>query len=337
MCDAWDVRQSRDAESVGARMLKVLGLDLGGATPFEHTFRDGAITVVLGRNNAGKSRLARILSGLETTATGTVWLDERDISALDARRRPAALVFQAFVNYPNLTVAANIASPLVARGVGATERTLRVRDLAERLRIDTLLERYPHELSGGQQQRVAIARALAKDARVLLMDEPLVNLDYKLREELQFELRALLADTGLTVIYTTSDPRDAFALGDEVLLLGDHALLQAGPPLEIYLEPSSLAAADLMSDPGVNAWTDGPVTRAVRPEHLRVGRAGPGDVAFDALLTGVETNGAETYLHCRLFERDWVVRLTGMHAFEPDTSVLLHAAERDLLTFPAAA
>ena len=148
-----------------------------GAQRFDQEFAAGAITVVLGGNDAGKTKLCRLIAGLPSEADGQVLLDGMDLGTQPLRQRPVAMVYQAFVNYPNLTVAQNIGSPL-----GKNADPDRVQELAETLQIAPLLQRFPHELSGGQQQRVAIARALAKRARVLVLDEPLVNLDFKLRE-----------------------------------------------------------------------------------------------------------------------------------------------------------
>ena len=202
-------------------------LGAGGAEGFAHSFATGQTTVVLGANRSGKTDLCRLIAGLHTSARGTVKLDGVDLAALSPRRRPVSLVYQAFINYPNLTVRGNIASPMRAQRLPTAEREKRVHELADMLQLPDLLDRLPHELSGGQQQRLAIARALAKDARVLLLDEPLVNLDFKLREALEHELRSLLRQMSTVVIYTSSDPRDAFALGDEVLLLAAGRKLQA--------------------------------------------------------------------------------------------------------------
>jgi len=239
-------------------------------------------------------------------------LDGEEIGQLPPGKRPVALVYQSFVNYPNLTVAENIASPLRASGAPRAQRRARVDELARQLGIFELLERYPEQLSGGQQQRVAIARALAKRARVLVLDEPLVNLDFKLREAFEGELRGLLRAEDLVVVYTTSDPRDAFNLADEVLLLDQHALLQAGAPVEVYRHPSCLAAADLMSDPGINCWHRDDVLHGVRPEQLSVVAAGPDDLAFQAELLSLETNGSQTFLHCRVDVQHWVARVDGL-------------------------
>ncbi|MYK27683.1 MAG: ABC transporter ATP-binding protein, partial [Gammaproteobacteria bacterium] len=236
--------------------------------------------------------------------------------------------------YPNWSVFDNIASPMKAAGRGrdrdADEMARTVEALADRLQIGDLLDRLPEALSGGQQQRVAIARALAQQGDVLVMDEPLVNLDYKLREELSLQLREIVQSDGLTVLYLTSDPKDAFTLGDEVLLLQDRAKLQSGTPLAVYNAPVSAAAADLMSDPGVNRLGE---QILVRPEHLRLAPSADGDAVFEAEVNSVETSGAETFLHCRVGGADWVARLPGMADVQAGTRARLYVAEDDLIRF----
>ena len=313
-------------------MLNIRALDLGGPHAFSHRFAEGAITVVLGRNNAGKTRLARAVAGLDPSPPGTVFINGADVSTLSARRRRVGLVYQAFVNYPNWSVFDNIASPMKAAGRDGDADELRraVEALAGRLQIGDLLDRLPGALSGGQQQRVAIARALAQQGDVLVMDEPLVNLDYKLREALSLQLREIVQSDGQTVLYLTSDPKDAFTLGDEVLLLQDRAKLQSGTPLAVYNAPVSAAAADLMSDPGVNRLGE---QILVRPEHLRLAPSADGDAVFEAEVNSVETSGAETFLHCRVGGADWVARLPGMADVQAGTRARLYVAEDDLIRF----
>lgn len=311
-------------------MLSIDALNLGGKRPFTHRFAPGAITVLLGRNNSGKTRLARAIAGLEATPAGTIAIDMIDVSLADVRHRSVAFVYQAFVNYPNWNVFRNIASPLFAKSVSPELVEKKVRELAKRLRIDDLLSRQPHELSGGQQQRVAIARALAKEARVLVMDEPLVNLDYKLREALEAQLRELLLREGIVVVYTTSDPRDAFNLADEVVLLDAREKLQCGSPLDVYRHPVSSRAADLMSNPCVNLLESG---EAVRPEHLSRERRAADDLCFKGELEAVETSGAETWLRLRVNGHDWVARLSGMFDLPIGEPLSLYARAGDLLRF----
>ena len=314
------------------------------AEAFEHEFASGTLNVVLGRNRSGKTNLCRLIAGLNCSATGDVNLDGEMISDLRPQARSVAVVFQAFVNYPNWTVAQNIASPMRAQGVARRDRDVRVRQLAEILGLEDLLQRLPNELSGGQQQRVAIARALAQRARVLLLDEPLVNLDYKLREALVLELQGLLQQTDTTVIYTTTDPKDAFALGDEVLLLGDHCKLQSGAPLEVYQRPVGFVAADLMSDPGVNAFVT-PATlvaaarhAAVRPEHVHLNAAALGNECstFDMQVQGQETSGDETFIHGIVDGNRWVIRRPGMVSVTPGQHLSVSVRTDDILRFGVA-
>lgn len=302
---------------------------------FSHTFSAGEITVVLGANRSGKTNLCRLIAGLHTDARGEVRLDDSDIAALKPRQRPVSLVYQAFVNYPNLSVRDNIASPMRARRVAAGDRNRRVDELADMLRISDLLDRLPHELSGGQQQRLAIARALAKDARVLLLDEPLVNLDFKLREALEYELRGLLRRRDTVVVYTSSDPRDAFALGDQLLLLAAGRKLQAGPPTDIYRHPTSFAAMELLAEPRINRFARAGKKCALRPEHVALGgaaEAGP-DLHFEMTVSAYETNGDESFIHGRVSDQEWVVRCPGMRDVKAGSRLDLHARPADVVSF----
>jgi glycerol transport system ATP-binding protein len=307
----------------------------GDDTRFCHVFRAGEISVVLGANRAGKTDLCRLIAGLPTVATGRLALDGERLDGVPPQKRPVGLVYQAFVNYPNLTVHDNIASPLRARGLARPDLATRVHDIAAALQLSELLNRLPHELSGGQQQRVAIARALAKEARVLVLDEPLVNLDFKLREALQVELRDLLHAANTVVIYTSSDPRDAFALGDQLLLLAGGRSVQSGSPIDVYRQPASLAAMELLADPGVNRFTRDGNVAAIRPEHLSL--EAPVDAAdalqFDMRVTALETSGNETFIHGRVDDADWVARCQGMRDVRTGTDIVLHVRRDEVQDF----
>ena len=317
-------------------MLKVADVCLAGicGEGFDHTFAAGEISVVLGANQAGKTDLCRLIAGLHTRARGDIRLDRMDLGGLKPQRRPVSMVYQAFVNYPNLTVGENIASPMRAQRMTATARRSRVNELAAMLQISELLERLPHELSGGQQQRLAIARALAKDARVLLLDEPLVNLDFKLREALEYEFRDLLRAANTVVIYTSSDPRDACALGDQVLLLADGRKIQAGAPIDVYRHPTSFVAMELLAEPCVNRFTRVGNTCALRPEHVGVGEAmDDAAIGFDMHVTAFETNGDESFIHGRVDEYEWVVRCHGMREVSVGCRLNLYARSADVVSF----
>ena len=300
-------------------------------TPFAHAFPAGAITVVLGANRSGKTNLCRLIAGLPSLAQGKVRFGDESLDGVRPGERGVGMVYQAFVNYPNLTVAQNIASPLHDK-LPTNQIQSEVTLTASKLQIDGLLDRYPHELSGGQQQRVAIARALIGKPRVLLLDEPLVNLDFKLREALQEELRDILARTETTVVYTSTDPKEVFALADEVLLLDEGENLQAGSPLQVYGQPESLAAMNLMSDPGTNQLEQADGIIALRPEHLRLGKQ-DGARNFQMQVLSYETNGDESFIHGLVQGQRWVLRQPGMHRVELDTLVDIHIPTAELRHF----
>ncbi|MGE5147191.1 MAG: ABC transporter ATP-binding protein, partial [Candidatus Eiseniibacteriota bacterium] len=194
----------------------------------------GTFNVVLGPTQAGKTSLLRLLAGLDRPSTGTILEDGKDVTALDVRKRNIAMVYQEFVNYPSFTVYENIAAPLRrGRRLSSAEIDTKVRATAEMMRIERLLRRLPSELSGGQQQRVALARALVKEAPLLLLDEPLVNLDYKLREELRSEIRQIFRRGTTTVVYATTEPQEALLFGGNVIVLDAGRVLQFGPALDV--------------------------------------------------------------------------------------------------------
>jgi glycerol transport system ATP-binding protein len=300
----------------------------------------GTMHVVLGHTGAGKTTLLRVIAGLDRPTAGTVRFDGVDVTRRTAQQRSVALVYQQFINYPSLRVRDNIASPLRLRRAADTDA--RVRELARQLRIEDLLDRLPGELSGGQQQRVAIARALARDADVVLLDEPLVNLDYKLREDLRDELRGLLlaarpGGAPATVIYATTDPGEALALGGTTVLLHHGRVLQHAPALEVYHRPASVVAAGVASDPPMNivdgvvrggaielagairipigaagaedrsgragrhlaGLGDGEYRFGIRASDCRLGAAPEGHVAVRARVELSEISGSETFIHLR--------------------------------------
>ncbi|MBX3622273.1 MAG: ABC transporter ATP-binding protein [Rhizobacter sp.] len=218
--------------------------------PLDLTLAPRAVTVLLGATQAGKTTLMRLMAGLDTPSHGTVSVDGRDVTGVPVRERNVAMVYQQFINYPSMSVYDNIASPLKLRG--EKDIAARVQALAAKLHIEPFLKRLPAELSGGQQQRVALARALAKNAPLMLLDEPLVNLDYKLREELRDELTQLFAAGDSTVVYATTEPTEALLLGGYTAVMDAGELLQYGPTAEVFHRPASIRVARAFSDPPMN-------------------------------------------------------------------------------------
>jgi len=267
----------------------------------------GAVTVLLGATQAGKTSLMRIMAGLDTPTAGRVMVDGVDVTGMPVRDRNVAMVYQQFINYPSMKVAANIASPLKLRGEKNIDA--RVREIASRLHIDMFLDRYPAELSGGQQQRVALARAIAPAPRMLLLDEPLAALDARIRHRLRDEIRALTDRLGMTALYVTHDQEEALAISDRVVVMREGRIEQAATPATLYLRPASRFVAEFVGQatlieaeivqgvpqalglawPMAEPCPDGRWLMVLRPEELAADPDGPlrGTVAWVRYLGAV--------------------------------------------------
>ena len=327
-----------------------------------------AVTVLLGATQAGKTSLMRVMAGLDAPTKGRVLEGGVDVTGKPVRERNVAMVYQQFINYPSMTVADNIASPLKLRKVtmSKTEIGQRVAELAARLHIEPFLNRLPAELSGGQQQRVALARALAKNAPLMLLDEPLVNLDYKLREGLRDELSQLFASGASTVVYATTEPTEALLLGGHTAVLDAGELLQYGPTAEVFHRPLSLRVARAFSDPPMNliaaravsggavggvtggiALDGGPtlampvpptatgaLTIGVRAGALRV-HPRAGDTALPGRVELAEISGSDTFVHVQTGVGELVAQLTGVHVFALGEAITLHLDPAQAYVFGA--
>jgi glycerol transport system ATP-binding protein len=319
--------------------------------PMDLKLQPQAVTVLLGATQAGKTTLMRLMAGLDAPSEGRVRVDGLDVTGVPVRERNVAMVYQQFINYPSMTVFDNIASPLKLRGgLDRPAIARRVEELAAKLHIEPFLKRLPAELSGGQQQRVALARALAKNAPLMLLDEPLVNLDYKLREELREELSALFAAGDSTVVYATTEPSEALLLGGHTAVLDQGELLQYGPTAEVFHRPASIRVARAFSDPPMNliaghaaslgvqigsglqlavplpAGAKGlasDLTIGVRASALRVQQR-PGDVALPGSVELAEISGSDTFVHVQTGAGELVAQLTGVHRFELGASITLY-------------
>ena len=331
---------------------------VGGQTwlyPLNLALQSHAVTVLLGATQAGKTSLMRIMAGLDAPTSGRVLVDGQDVTGMPVRQRNVAMVYQQFINYPSMTVADNIASPLKLRGDKDIDS--KVRALAKRLHIDMFLDRLPAELSGGQQQRVALARALAKDAPLMLLDEPLVNLDYKLREGLREELSQLFDAGRSTVVYATTEPGEALLLGGYTAVLDAGELLQYGPTAQVFHAPQSLRVARAFSDPPMNLVAvqvdegghqitlpdgtqlalhqplrQGPAMLGLRANALAL-RARPGDVALRGVVHLAEISGSDTFVHVQLPWGDWVAQLTGVHKMAINQPISVYMAPTDCYLF----
>jgi glycerol transport system ATP-binding protein len=269
------------------------------------------------------------------------------------------MVYQQFINYPALSVYDNIASPLKLAGVARAEIDRRVRETAEMLHIEHLLERLPLELSGGQQQRTAMGRALIKDADVILFDEPLVNLDYKLREELREELRALFSARNCIAVYATTEPGEALALGGNTAVLHEGRLLQYGRTEDVYHRPHNILTAEMFSEPPINlikglisgkeitfdsklhfpvhqdlaTLAPGEYHFGVRPSHISLSPHSDADLELAVNVELAEISGSETFLHVQNDLFDMVVHLAGVHEFDVDERINIYFPPHKVYAF----
>lgn len=309
--------------------------------PTTLTLEAGHFNVLLGETGAGKTSLIKLMAGLDPITDGRILFDGQDVTRLSTQKRNISLVHQFFVNYPQMTVFDNIASPLKVAGMARSEIQGRVEEAADILQLRPMLKRRPHELSGGQQQRTALARAIAKESRAIFLDEPLANLDYKLREELREQLPDLFAGRGAVVVYATSEPEEALLLGGATGLMDDGNVVQFGPTAQIYREPQTLRAARVFSDPPINtatvtksggtialgstSWTatgvastlaDGTYSLAVRPHHVSPRPADGHTVALSGTVQVTELSGSESSAHFQMGGDAWVSLSHGVHPFQ---------------------
>jgi multiple sugar transport system ATP-binding protein len=334
----------------GAAVPAVRGLTLDVA--------DGEFLVLLGPSGCGKTTALRMLAGLEHPDQGDIRIDERSVVALEPRHRDVALVFQSYALYPHMSVRDNIRYPLKVRGMPAAEQAQRVERAAKLLRIEHLLPRRPAQLSGGEQQRVALARAIVRAPRVFLMDEPLSNLDAKLRTHTRTELKALQRELGTTTIFVTHDQAEAMTMADRIAILDLGVLQQLGSPDDVYRHPANLFVAQFIGSPPMNILdverTDGALVAAggwripapslrapegatlrvgLRPEAIALSTAGDGGVAGEVLVS--EPLGSEVIVNVKLGETLLKVRTGPEVRPEPGSRVWLSTEREDVRVFDA--
>jgi glycerol transport system ATP-binding protein len=306
------------------------------------TLQREGFNILLGTTLAGKTSLMQLMAGLERPTSGEIWLNGRNVTGVSVQKRNVSMVHQQFINYPNFTVFENIASPLRVARLTRAEIERRVGQVAEMLKLSAMLDRNPNGLSGGQQQRTALARALVKDADLILLDEPLANLDYKLREELRDELPRLFKDRGCTVVYATTEPTEALLLGGHTATMHEGRITQFGPTAEVYRRPAGLRTARVFSDPPINAvrvtkqggrfilndrigWDaegarvglpDGNYMMGIRPHHVTPRGIGPGTVELEGKVLITELSGSESVVHFDIDGQTWISQSHGIHPFE---------------------
>ncbi len=278
---------------------------------------EGTLTVLLGPSGCGKSTILRLIAGLEFAESGKVFIDDQDVSKSDPAKRSVSMVFQSYALFPHLDVRENIIFGLKVRKVPSAERVARLQSAAEMVGLDKLLSRKPAQLSGGQRQRVALARAIVANQPVCLMDEPLSNLDAKLRAEMREEIHRLQRNLNLTMIYVTHDQTEAMSMADQIVLLKDGRIAQVGAPAELYDSPSSVFAAQFLGTPPMNVLSkksiDGlcKTTKSVdflgiRPEKIQLS-----DNGIPMIVDAIDYMGAETVLRLLYQDHRLIVRIDG--------------------------
>ena len=318
--------------------------------PTDLTLKNGTMNVLLGPTLSGKTSLMRLMAGLDKPTTGRILWEGKDVTGQKVQDRKVAMVYQQFINYPGLTVYENIASPLRLMGRSSADIDKAVRQTADMLRLTPMLQRKPLELSGGQQQRCALARALVKGAGLVLLDEPLANLDYKLREELRIEIPRIFEASGAIFVYATTEPEEALLLGGNTATLWEGRVTQFGPTPTVYRLPADAQTARVFSDPPMNFvpcrkeagrltfgdsahapaegktrdLPDGSYTAGFRANHVTLNRHSGDAVEFRCSVGATEITGSETFLHLDHGADRWVGLVHGVHPMAAGTQASVY-------------
>ncbi len=322
-------------------------------------FESGSTNIFLGRTLAGKTSLLRIMAGLDRPDSGRILVNGEDVTGMPVRKRNVSMVYQQFINYPSFTIYDNIASALKISGMEKKKIDRKVRDVAEMLHLELMLDRLPTELSGGQQQRCAIARALVKDSTLLLLDEPLVNLDYKLREELQVDLQDIFKERDAVVVYTTTEPGEALKLGGNIAVMDEGRIIQTGVTSQVYHRPAMVKVAEVFSDPPINllpasvkdgnldlgenvkipldghlkSLSSGEFIVGIRSNHLFLNPQNGKDVTLESKVELAEINGSETFIHANYESKQIVVQEVGVYSKKIDSKVMIYMDPANLFVF----
>ncbi|MEP3224357.1 MAG: ABC transporter ATP-binding protein [Parasphingorhabdus sp.] len=331
--------------------------------PTDLELQKGSMNILLGPTSSGKTSLMRLMAGLDKPDSGEIFWDDEDVTNCRVQDRDIAMVYQQFVNYPAMTVYDNIASPLKLQKKSSAEIDAKVQEVAELLKLSSILDRKPNEISGGQQQRCAMARAMAKNVGLVLMDEPLANLDYKLREELRVEIPRLFEASGSIFVYATTEPEEALLLGGNSVTLWEGRVTQFGPAAEVYRTPVDAKTARVYSDPPMNfiavtkqgemicfpngqsimakdemgSQPDGQYWAGFRAHDVELlSERSAEKIIFDAQLIVTELTGSDTFLHLDVAGKRWIGLIPKIHMFEPGMEMQICLDPSRLFYFDAA-
>jgi len=342
--------------------LKNISMQVGGQTHIYETnltLKKGTMNVLLGRTLSGKTTLMRIMAGLDIPTTGKIFWNGKDVTGMRVQDRHIAMVYQQFINYPAMSVYDNIASPLRLMKKSHDEIDLAVREIARLLHLTSELNKKPLELSGGQQQRCALARALVKGSGLVLLDEPLANLDYKLREELREEIPKIFEKSGAIFVYATTEPEEALLLGGNVATLWEGRVTQFGKSPFVYHFPNSAITARVFSNPSMNFFNmrkegkyiyfgddekelasnsllkllDGEYLAGFRPNYLEIEKYSPEAIKIPVHLDVTEITGSETYLHITHDTNHWIGLINGVHIIKFNSDINVYLDTRYIFVF----
>lgn len=326
--------------------------------PTTLTLEAGCFNTLLGTTLAGKTTLMRLMAGLEKPTEGSIFFNQANVTGVPVQRRNVSMVYQQFINYPNMSVYDNIASPLRVAGMRTQAIDKHVGSIAELLRISSFLKRRPNELSGGQQQRTAMARALVKEADLILLDEPLANLDFKLREDLRDELPKLFAKRECVIVYATTEPMEALLFGGQTIALNKGRVVDYGPSATIYRRPSNLESANVFSDPPLNIakvtksddiiimndnvrwsidqkFSNGDYTVAIRPHLVSLHRMNEEAIPIEGTVRVAELSGSESMIHFEAYGNSWISLSHGIHPFESGQQAVFYVDVSSAFYFAA--
>ena len=309
--------------AIEVKNLSISWGDIDAVKNVSFSVKEESFTVLLGPSGCGKSTILKMLSGLENVTSGTIKIENKDVTEVEASKRGVSMVFQSYALFPHLNVKENIQSGLKVRKVPPAEREKRVNEAAKVVGLSDLLDRKPANLSGGQRQRVALARSIVSDQSVCLMDEPLSNLDSKLRAEMRDEIRDLQKRLGLTVVYVTHDQVEAMSMADQIILLNSGEIIQKGAPEEIYNYPNSIFSAQFIGLPPMNILklkdldiaslskenqekikaSNNSINLGIRPEHLVFSKKG-----LPVVVNGIDYFGGETVFKVSHLEQEFFLR-----------------------------
>src|SRR6056297_3832166 len=327
--------------------------------PTDLTLEKGTMNVLLGPTLSGKTSLMRLMAGLDVPNAGRILWNGDDVTGVRVQNRNVAMVYQQFINYPSMSVYDNIASPLRLMGKPKAEIDAAVHKTAELMKLTPMLGRKPLELSGGQQQRCALARALVKGAGLVLLDEPLANLDYKLREVLRAEIPRIFEESGAIFVYATTEPEEALLLGGNTATLWEGRVTQFGSTPDVYRQPVDATTARVFSDPPMNFLrisktgaklmfgdgqspratgkladlADGRYTAGFRPNHLEIGQHTADAMSFTTRLTVTELTGSETFVHLDHHGESWVGLVHGVHEAMREETLTVYLDPRHVYIF----